>query len=119
LKRRLFFVSNSSSSSFCVLGAYLNQEEVKGLVDAIHTSKNIDGYGCSKDSWDSNVGRIWLSSNTKLDEYFDGEEDTILVGADVDNKSMPEIQKIAAELAEVLGCSVEDLKLSGWGWYEG
>jgi hypothetical protein len=119
MKVRSGFVSNSSSSSFCVLGAYLHQEKVKELVDVIHTSKNIDGYGCSKDSWDSNVGNIWLSPNTDLSEYFSREGDTILVGADVDNKSMPEIQEIAAELAEVLGCSVDDLKLSGWGYYDG
>jgi hypothetical protein len=113
---RTCFVSNSSSSSFCVIGTYLTKQEIEDKFSEL-VKHGIDAYATGK--WDDNQRTVELYEGMDLDQYFGEWSKSILVGKDVDGAALPKVVEAAGEVAKVLGVPVDALRLNSWGFYDG
>jgi hypothetical protein len=116
MRTRCGFVSNSSSSSFCVLGTYLNRKEVEENIDKLIEFRYINPYIAGK--WDSNVSEDYFSKDN-IDNLFEAWEnkESILVGIDIENKTPEQISEVQKKLLEIL--PNKEFKAKGWGYYNG
>jgi hypothetical protein len=111
MKIRQGFVSNSSSSSFCIIG--VTGDIAKTLARKEHLSSLYDEEG----EWDYGHGEYWCKSDSILKYYGDGEE-VYYAGIDAEEllNSMT-VPEIATEFTKVckdaLGINVnpEQVKL--------
>lgn len=107
MKIRNGFVSNSSTSSFLVLGMYMKAEE---LTPEIMGSKLVCPFLC-----DEYEGHKWDDTFTKAEK----ETDSFLVGKDVEGKSFDVIVEVREAVAKELKVPVEKIDLESWSFYNG
>ena len=120
MKERTGFVSNSSSSSFCVYGAYIKASEAKKIVEALKIEDGEDAI------W--TLGN-YMEQNSKMSAHYgDCDYDSkVVVGVDWNSMQDDETfgdfkKKIQTEIKTLL--KVEDDKVLGFGiheegWYNG
>lgn len=101
MKIREGFVSNSSSSSYVLLGCKLSEDEIaqKLGINVDDVYEKLDDLGLFQDSDDDVVGHIIVQY------YSDGDFD------DGINISMAELMKLSNDIATKLSVPVEEIKL--------
>lgn len=119
MKIRKGFVSNSSSSSFCLLGCYLKRADKDRIAKNIEVPK-VEYWGCSKcgkSSWSKpafcekcggKMQTMEKDGEPDLYDYFEdlgltyhGEED--VVGFDIEGKTPDQIVELHKKLVGILG----------------
>lgn len=104
MKIRTGFVSNSSSSSFCIIGKYLSEEDIKEIEDRT-----------GEDFWD-----LLTEKNTKVNgrSLVDYGCDDVYIGLDVtdlkDSDCIGDVKKaIAKKLTEIFEneCKPEEIEI--------
>lgn len=102
MKRRVGYVSNSSSSSFCAVGAFTynmndliesmlencDSDEVIILSHALELTPYEEGSGCNGDLLDElkHIIECRFPNTTGVDVMVSGENETLLIGFDLDNR---------------------------------
>lgn len=114
MKVRSGFVSNSSSSSFCIYGTYLEFSEIIEKLKAsnlltVDESKKIDDDE-DEDMYE-NLEEL-LSKKTDLELYFDYEGDSAWIGRDWSSVGDDETgrqfkENVESELIKVFGTDVD------------
>jgi len=122
MKIRNGFVSNSSSSSFLVVGKVMEKEEFDSDKDRIleflkehpkldifytNDTGNDWSLGLEPDFGEAEYNRIFRWSNS------------IIVGIEYKAGGITSLNNITVELAELFGVYPEDLGIHFWGYYEG
>lgn len=116
MKVRSGFVSNSSSSSFCIYGTYLEFSEIIEKLKAsnlltVDESKKIDDDEDEDEDMYENLEEL-LSKKTDLELYFDYEGDSAWIGRDWSSVGDDETgrqfkENVESELIKVFGTDVD------------
>ena len=122
MKVRSGFVSNSSSSSFLVIGDTMEKEEFDAMRDKIleflkeHPKLDIFytndmgndwSLGLEPDFGEAEYNRIFRWGNS------------IIVGIEYSGGGLKEVKRIASELEELFGVSSDDMGIFYWSFYNG
>ena len=122
MKIRNGFVSNSSSSSFLVIGDTMEKEEFDAMRDKIleflkeHPKLDI--------FYTDDMERDWpLELEPDFGEFEYNRifrwSDSIIVGIEYNGGGLAEMKRIAAELEELFGVSSDDMGIFYWSFYNG
>lgn len=122
MKIRAGFVSNSSSSSFLVVGDYLEKEEFISMKDRI--LEFVTGHSNLDIFYYNDMGQL---RSHGLNQSFDDDDlyrifkwdNSVIVGIEYKAGGITSLNNIAAELAGLFGVNPEDLGIHFWGYYEG
>ena len=114
MKTRNGFVSNSSTTSFCVLGAYLTKEEIVTIFDKA-IENNVSFYSEGKHS-DNGVIEQHPHNVEQVNDIFGSFEDTALCGYGIENENIIEITEKAKKLIEVLNKKETDIRVNSWSY---
>jgi hypothetical protein len=89
MKIRMGFVSNSSTSSFCIYGVYLSDEEAKNI-------KGTDDY----EFWEEKAGDLGLEHHHPdgFDGHYIGMDWSNIKGSETGNQFKKRVQKLITEL---------------------
>jgi hypothetical protein len=114
MKIRSGFVSNSSTSSFCVLGIFLNKEKFLENIKKISESK-LEVFAISEYNYNRSHMEVWLDATESSFKGYDLSDD-VLVGIDVDGKAFLDLLPIHDKIVSLFS---SEPSVYGWGYYDG
>lgn len=122
MKIRAGFVSNSSSSSFLVVGEVMEKEEFDSdkdrILEFLKEHPKLDIF------YTNDMGNDW---SLDLEPDFGEAEynrifrwgNSIIVGIEYSGGGLKEMKRIASELEELFGVSSDDMGIFYWSFYNG
>lgn len=95
MKIRMGFVSNSSTSSFCIYGVYLSDAEAQDIKNALEKTEE-DDY----EFWEEKASKLGLAHHHPdgFDGHYIGMEWSNIKGSETGNQFKKRVKKLITEL---------------------